>query len=168
MIEVQPPGEGAPAEGLPALSMAKPVVTPGEPLRLEIEAFVAGDCGGWRGGGDRGAGAGCAGAGAGDSGGDRGACCAPRARLTTCGGAGAALRAGVMLRVRWGVSPVYAGLLSVEGLRVLRVVVPTSQNRDMGHPLCLPVGESGCGGFGSYAFEAMHGGGDPAAMTRGL
>ena len=40
VIEVQPPGGGAPAEGLPALSMAKPVVTPGEPLRLEIEAFV--------------------------------------------------------------------------------------------------------------------------------
>jgi predicted dehydrogenase len=40
VIEVQPPGEGASAEGLPALSMAKPVVTPGEPLRLEIEAFV--------------------------------------------------------------------------------------------------------------------------------
>ncbi len=43
VIEVTPP-EAAPsqatAEGLPALSMAKPVVTPGEPLRLEIESFV--------------------------------------------------------------------------------------------------------------------------------
>jgi predicted dehydrogenase len=37
VIEVQPAGAG---EELPALSMEKPVVTPGEPLRLEIEAFV--------------------------------------------------------------------------------------------------------------------------------
>jgi predicted dehydrogenase len=44
VIEVTPPGNGgsvaAAAEGLPALSMAKPMVTPGEPLRLEMEAFV--------------------------------------------------------------------------------------------------------------------------------
>ena len=43
VIEVQPAGgsEAAhPPDALPSLSMDKPVVTPGEPLRLEIESFL--------------------------------------------------------------------------------------------------------------------------------